>query len=133
MSLFLRKTLQLYAANTKVAVVFGVLLVFVALFIQLSNVFASSGSLFFDYNISSQGSLLLIGEIIALAVFLALYAAFVSVIVFSVRGEMSHVRIHFYIQEMLEKFALRIFAFYFLLVAVLSILGFLLLTAGASI
>ncbi|HIH21055.1 MAG: hypothetical protein J4478_04155 [Candidatus Diapherotrites archaeon] len=131
--MFLKKTLKLYLANRKAALVFGILLVFVALFIQLSNVFASSGSIFFNYSIPEQGLAVLIGEAILLAIFLALYSAFVSVIVFSVRGEMSHVRIHFYLREMLEKFALRIFAFYFLLVAVLSILGFLLLTAGASI
>lgn len=108
------------------------LLVFVAVFIQMSNVFASSGSMFFDYNLSSQSIGLLALEIIALAIFLALYSAFVSVIAFSVRSEMSHVKIHFYVKEMLEKFALRLFAFYFVLVAVLSLLGVLFVSMGVQ-
>ena len=123
----------MYLANSKVAVIFGTLLVFVALFIQLSNVFASSGSLFFDYNLSGQNALMLVGEIVLLAVFLALYSAFVSIIVFSVRSEMSHVKIHFYLQKMLEKFALRLFWFYLALVLLLSALGILLIGAGVNV
>jgi len=131
--MFLGKTLQLYLANTKVAVVFGVLLVFVALFMQFGNVFASSGSMFYNYTFSGLGILGIAAEAIALIIFLALYAAFVSIVVFSVRSEMSHVRIHYYIQEMLEKFALRLFTFYLALIFGLAIVGFLLVSAGVSV
>lgn len=131
--MFFGKTLQLYLANTKSAVVFGVLLVFVALFLQFSNVFASSGSMFYNYTFAGMDAIGVVAEIIALLVFLALYSAFVSIVVFSVRAEMSHVRMHYYIQEMLEKFALRIFAFYILLVFGLAAIGYLLVNAGVDV
>lgn len=123
----------MYLANSKAAVIFGTLLVFVALFIQLSNVFASSGSMFFDYNLSGQGPLMIVAEAALLVIFLALYSAFSSIIVFSVRSEMSHVRMRFYLQEMLEKFALRLFTFYLILVVGLSLLGVILIGAGVNV
>lgn len=130
----LLQTLQLYVANSKVALIFGTLLIFVALFTPFQNVFLSSGSIFFSYSLSDMSAGPLIIELLFAAVFLGLYALFVTLVVFSVRSEMSSVKLHYYLTEALRKFAWKLAIFYLVSVIGLALIGMVLLqTFGVSI
>lgn len=101
-----------YRANFKTALVFALLLVFVPVFASFPNIFISSGSLFIDYNLLSVPPEILLAEAGLTALFLLFYSFFLSIIVFSVRKGLSKLKLQVYLQELIQKFALRIFAFY---------------------
>lgn len=130
----LLQTIQLYLANSKITVIFGILLVFVAFFTQYQNVFLSSGSIFFSYSLSNLTAGPLLIELMISIVFLTLYALFVTLVVFSVRSEMSSVKLHYYLQEALRKFAWKLAVFYLVAVIGLALIGTILVQAfGVSI
>jgi len=112
--LLLANSFAQYKANGKTVLVFALLLVFVLGFVSSQNVFISSGSIFLDYNIaldSPTGFLLTAGLV---AVFLLFYSFFISIIIFSVRRNLSKLKLHFYLHEMMQRFTLKIFIFYLL-------------------
>jgi len=125
--MFLEKVLQEYFSNFKAALGFGLLLVFVALFSFFPNTVLGSGSIFLEYNI--DGFFLLLASLFFALVYLVFYSLFISVIILAVRRDLSKVRIHYYVSEMIQKFALKIFTFYtflflFLFVAALAFESF---------
>lgn len=131
--MFLNKTFKLYAENFKLALVFGILLVFVALFILLPNAFFSSGSIFLEYNSNLPSWDILALEIVGIILFIALYSVFVTLIVFGVRKEMSSVKVEYYLREMVQKFSTKVFFFYLLFVFLLFLLATALTIIGTSI
>ena len=122
-----------YIENITVAIAFLILLVFVLLFLQFENVFISSGNLFAAYDFSSILSVGFIVEVALLIIFLIFYSIFVSLMIFGVRKNLSHVRLHYYLTERIQKFGLRVFAFYFVFVIFLWILGTLLVLVSIPI
>ena len=130
----LLQTIQLYLANSKIAIIFGILLVFVALFTPFQNVFLSSGSIFFSYSLSNLSAGPLLIELMFAIIFLTLYALFVTLVVFSVRSEMSSIKLHYYVQEALRKFAWKLAVFYLVSIIGLALIGTILVqTFGISI
>lgn len=123
----LGQTLQLYVANSKIAVIFGILLVFVAVFTPFTNLFASSGSIFYAYTTGGLSLVEIAIEVAFAAIFLGIYALFVTLVVFSVRREMSAVRLDYYVSDALRKFAWKLFVFYLISIIGLAALGTILI------
>lgn len=122
---FLSKSVSLYLKNFRTALAFAILLVFVLFFSAFDNLFVSSGSIFLSYSFSSIDAYSLVLPLLGVLVFLLLYSLFVTVIVFSVRKELSTVRMNYYLTEALRMFAFKLFLFFVLLSVALFVLSWL--------
>lgn len=126
----LAKAFAEYITNIKVALLFALLLLFVPVFIIPffgSGIFISSGTLFLEY-LLSQYSII---QILLAIIFLAPFSFFISLIVFSVRRDLSKVKVEFYLDEMIKKFSSRLFIFYSLLFLLFFGISLAVSTAGA--
>jgi len=132
-SLLLQNSVEQYKANFKTALVFALLLVFVPVFATFPNIFISSGGLFIDYSVLSVPPAMLLAEAGLTALFLLFYSFFLSIIIFSVRKGLSKLKLQLYLHEMIQKFALRIFAFYILLCLLAFLFVSAMLLLGAHI
>ncbi|MBN2067874.1 MAG: hypothetical protein JW744_05385 [Candidatus Diapherotrites archaeon] len=112
-----------YKANLKTTLVFALLLAFVIAFVSMPNVFVSSGSIFLDYNFSLENPVSFIAVLGLAALFLAFYSFFISIIILSVRKNLSKLKLHFYLHEMMRHFTLKIFIFYLVYCFALFALG----------
>ena len=108
--MIVEKAWEHYKLNLKASLAFALLLVFVPAFSLFESVFTSSGSMFVDYSISSIIQSL--PFIPLLAVFLLFYSLLISAVIFSVRKGFSKLKLQFYLKEMIQKFALKVFAFF---------------------
>lgn len=131
--LLLQGTWEQYRENFKTALVFSLLLIFVPLFALFPNIFLSSGTIFLDYNLLNADLLALAAEAVLIALFLLFYSFFLSIILFSVRKNLSKVKLQFYMHEMMQKFALRIFAFFVLYCLLLFLLASALISFGVPL
>lgn len=117
-----------YIANFRVALAFGLLLLFVPVlmldFFQSQNLFFSSGSFFVEYKVVSPD--ILLAELLVAVVFLVFFSFFVSLMVFGIRKDLSKVRVEYYLSEMVQKFTVKIFLFFLLYSITLFALGFFL-------
>ncbi len=111
-SVFLSKSFSLYLRNFKAAVIFALLLVSVVFFSSFSNIFVSSGTIFLAYSLSLPEIGLLLSQLLGVIAFLLFYSFFVTVIVFSVRKELSAVKLSYYITEAIKKFSFKLFGFF---------------------
>jgi len=125
--------LQDYLENSKLSVLFGVLLVFVFFFLFFSNIIVGSGSIFLEYNLNNINLVNFAIEIITIAVFLVFYAVFVSFIIFNVRNKLSNVRMEYYLKDKLHKFSLKLFFFFVFYVFLLFFTATALISAGVSV
>lgn len=126
--MILKKAFGEYFSNIRAALAFGLLLVFVPLFLlnffQSQNLFFSSGSFFADYKIVSP--LVLVLEFLLMVFFLVFFSFFVSLIILGVRKDLSRVKVEFYLSEMMQKFTVKIFLFFVFYSILLFLLGFFL-------
>ncbi len=99
------------------ALAFALLLVFVLPFFSLSNTIVSSGTVLIDYGFLKQGPVSLLILLAFAAMFLFAYSVLVSLMVFAVRNDLSHVKVHLYLKEKIDKFALK----YFVLLAAFTL------------
>ncbi len=129
--MLLEKCFREYVSNFRLALLFGLLLVFVPFFAAFPNIQFSSGTLSIEY--AGVPLQFLLAEFVLVALFLAFFSFFVSLVVLAVRKDLSKIRVEFYLSEMLKKFALKIFAFFFLYSLALFFLGFGLVLAGANL
>ena len=128
-----QNSIEQYKKNFKTALIFALLLVFVPAFAFFQNIYLSSGSIFIDYNLALANPLILLAEAGLIALFLLFYSFFVSVIIFSVRKNLSPLKLQFYLHEMIKKFALRLFAFFVFYCLLLFLLMSALLAVGISL
>ena len=105
---------------------------FVLAFASFPNVFVSSGSIFVDYDLMSAAPFELAAMAGLTALFLLFYSLFISVLVLGVRKNLSKIKLHFYLSEMMQKFTLRVFAFYLLLSFFLFALALVLIQLQVS-
>jgi hypothetical protein len=103
-----------FIKNLKACLSYGILLVFVFLFLLLPNTQVSAGTMIFDYSLAAN-PLILVLEAILLLAFIMFYSIFTTLVIFGVRKEMSAVKISYYLREMLQRFAWQVFGFYALL------------------
>lgn len=108
--------------NFTTVLAFALLLVFVMLFSQIPNNVVSSGTVLLDYNFIKDNPLFFLAELISMIAFLFFYSVFIVLIVFAVRRDLSKVKIHYYLAEKIQKFAVKLFMFllFFSLAAVIS-------------
>lgn len=106
-----RHSLASYMHSITTALGFGLLLVFVLPFFWLSNTIVSSGTVMIDYGFLKQDILHLLVLLAFTLVFLFAYSVLVSLMVFAVRNELSSVKLHLYLKEKIDKFALKYFIF----------------------
>lgn len=129
--MILENAFREYLANIRAALAFGLLLLFVPVFLlgffQSQNLFFSSGSFFAEYNTASPEVLAL--EFVLVVFFLVFYSFFVSLVVFGVRKDLSKVRVEYYLAEMIKKFTVKVFLFFLLYSIVMFAAGFILVLA----
>lgn len=111
LTLILRKSVEEYKSNFKVAISFLLLLVFVFLFIFLEDFFITSGSIFLNYEISMTT---IVGLIIGV-IFLYFYSFFVSLTVYSVQRDVRRMDIDAYWNSLMKDSAMKIFLVYLFL------------------
>jgi len=127
------ESVESYKKNLSTAFGFALLLVFVAPFVWLSNAFISSGTVLINYGFLKEplveAVLLLIGTLL----FLYFYALFVCLMVFSVRKDLSNVRISYFLNEKIHKLAFKYFRFLAIFTVVAAIVSSLLIDSGIPI
>ncbi|MEM0360308.1 MAG: hypothetical protein QXK06_03155 [Candidatus Diapherotrites archaeon] len=126
-NMILENSWKEYLSNFRAALAFGLLLFFVPFFMldffASQNIFFSSGSFFLEYNVAAPAVLLV--EFALLSVFLVFFAFFLSLIVFGVRKNLSKVRVEYYLAEMIQKFSLKIFLFFWFYLLAFFVFGLL--------
>ena len=127
----LKRVFVHYRKNFKAAIAFALLLVFVPVFAVFENVFFSSGSAFLNYNIWDLPSILVF--IAPFLLFLVFYSFLISIIIFSVRKDLSKLKLTFYLSEMIQKFALKIFIFFVFFSIILFAISMALIYFGVSV
>jgi len=120
-----------YKRNFKAAIAFALLLVFVPVFSIFESVFVTGGSMFLDYNVVDMQQIAIF--IAALLLFLVFYSFFMSIIVFSVRKDLSKVKLQLYLHEMIQKFTLKLFVFFLAFSLLLYAAVLVLLVLGADL
>ena len=121
-----------YITNYRIALGFGILLVFVIFFAQFSGLYISSGSIFMEYNLMQQNFFTILPQIGAILIYLAMFSTFVTLLVFAVKNDLNVTKRIYYFTEKMQKFGARVFVFYAIMIAALSLLGALLIAGGAS-
>ncbi|MDO8538671.1 MAG: hypothetical protein Q7S21_07370 [archaeon] len=125
-----RNAFREYLNNFRMALLFGILLVFVLFYVLFSNFFIQSGSIFVEPNLLTISPINLGIEMLAVGVFLLFYSIFVSFIIFNVRDSINHVRTQYYLSEKLHRFTFRLFAYYFVLTIFFFLLAGILVRFG---
>jgi len=113
--LTLKAAFKNYLANFSTVLGFGLLLVFVFLFLQFSNTFISSGSIFVYYNLQQATLISTVLLLFSGIIFLFFYSIFVSLMIFAIRNHLSQVKLHYYLTQKIRKFAVKHFIFSVLL------------------
>ena len=122
-----------YIMNFKIALAFGLLLVFVIIFSFFPNALMSTGSILLEYNLAELLSAKMLFLLAAVALFSIFYALLITVMVFSVRKNLSTVRIHYYLREMIQKFTAKLSLFFFFYTLILTVAATLMIGAGIPI
>ncbi len=127
--LVLKRAIDEYRDNIKVMLSFGVLFLFVALFVFFEQFFVSSGTVFFLFN---ESLLAVVGLIFGL-VFLYVFSFFVSLTVYSVKRDMQRISLDVYWNTLMKKASLKIFLFYLAMTLFVYIVSFMGLFFGYSV
>lgn len=106
-----------YRENLKLSLSFSILLVFVFFFLRFSNMALLNGTVFFDYSFSPLSWEVALAEVLAGLVFLAMYSILLTLLILAVRNDMSHIKVHYYLREMVQKFFVTVFMYFVLLSA----------------
>lgn len=115
-----------YRENLKLSLSFSILLVFVFFFLRFDNMALLNGTVFFDYSFSPLSWEVVLAEAVAGMVFLAMYSILLTLLLLAMRNELSHIKVRYYLREMVQKFFLVMFV-YFVLLAVVFIAAVFLL------
>jgi len=129
-SVFLSKSFSFYLKNVKASIIFALLLVSVVFFASFSNFFVGSGTIFFSYSLTLPELSVLAVQLTGIMLFLLFYSFFVTVIVFSVRKELSTVRLSYYLTEAIRRFSFKLFAFFAFFSIAMYLLQLLFLSIG---
>jgi hypothetical protein len=131
--ILLSKSLSLYLKNFKASLVFAILLVFVLVFASFQNLFVSSGTIFFSYSLSEFEAASLLLPLAGFLAFMLFYSFFLTVIIFSVRKELSKVKLSYYLTEAIRKFSFKMLIFFAVFSIAMYLLQLVFLYAGVPI
>ncbi|MEK6970947.1 MAG: hypothetical protein AABW68_04650 [archaeon] len=104
-----------YRENLKLSLSFAILLVFVFFFLRFGNMALFNGTLFFDYSFFPLSWEVVLAEVLAGLVFLAMYSILLTLLILAVRNDLSHIKVRYYLREMVQKFFLTMFMYFVLL------------------
>ena len=127
-----RQSFGAYASNITTALAFALLLVFVLPFFWLSNTIVASGTVILDYGFMKQHPVVALLVLCLVLAFLFFYSLLVSLMVFAVRNELSHVKVHLYLKEKLDKFGLKYFVFLAAFTVLTALVASVLVDFGVS-
>jgi len=122
-----------YRKNLPTAFAFALLLVFVLPFVLLSNAFISSGTVLIDYGFLNELNFDLVLLLIFTLLFLYFYSLFVCLMVFVVRKDLSHIKMSYYLNEKIQKFAFKYFRFLAIFTILAAVISSILIGQGVSI
>ncbi len=109
-----------YLDNVLLSISFAILLIFAFFFLQFQNMVLFSGSVFFDYSFAQLAPEVIIAQAVAGLLFLVMYAILLTLLILAVRNDLSHIKVHFYLREMVQKFFMTM-AVYFVLISIIFI------------
>ncbi len=121
-----RRAIIEYFSNFKVMLSYGVLFLFLALFIWFNQFLISSGTVLLSFNPDLIG---IIG-LVVIVVFLYIFSFFVSLTVYSVHRDVQNVNFDTYWNELFKDAALKIFFLYLILGIIFYVIGALGLMFG---
>lgn len=107
-----------YRENLKLSLSFAILLVFVFFFLRFGNMSLFNGTVFFDYSFSPLSWEVVVAEAVAGVVFLAMYSILLTLLILAVRNDLSHIKVHYYLREMVQKFFVTMSMYFVLLSAI---------------
>jgi len=125
MDVILKRAMEEYVSNFKVMLSFGVMFVFLPLFVLLSSFFFSSGSVFLPFN----ANLLAVLGLVLVLIFLYFFSFFVSLTVYAVHRDVQTLNFDTYWNTLFKDAALKIFFLYLVFAIVfyaISSVGFML-------
>ncbi len=120
--LIFNRALEEYKSNFKVMLSFGILFVFVILFLFFNQFFLSSGTVFLSF---SESIITIVGLVLGL-IFLYVFSFFISLTVYSIKRDMQRVNFDVYWNTLLKKVAVKVFLFYFfisIIIYAISVIG----------
>ncbi|MCX8158336.1 MAG: hypothetical protein N3D73_01580 [Candidatus Diapherotrites archaeon] len=129
----IRETFDCYKNNFTIALLFGVLLIFLPIFIYASEINIEAGSILLDYSIMSKDSSSFVLSVIIILIFLLFYSTLTTLMIFAVRREISKSKTKYSILEQIEKFSFKIFAFYLILLLIIFSINFIILSNRLNI
>ncbi len=106
---------QEYRENLRLSLSFAILLVFVFFFLRFDNIALLNGTMFFDYSFSPLAWETVLAEVLAGLLFLAMYSILLPLLILAVRNDLSHIKVHYYLREMVQRFFLTTFVYFVLL------------------
>lgn len=122
LKLIFSQAIKEYQNNIKVMISFGILFIFLLLFIYFEQFLLVSGTVIFSYNFSLFS---ILGFIFAL-IFLYVFSFFISLTIYSVKRDVQKVAFDDYWNDLLRKVSVKIFIFY----VIISIITFILFEIG---
>ena len=128
-TLVLKKAVEEYRSNFKVAVSFLLLLVFVFLFVFLEDFFITSGTILLNY----EFTLTTVAGLLIGIVFLYFFSFFVSITVYSVQRDVQRLDFDAYWNKLMKGAALKIFLLYLVLAVIFFLISSASLTLGLGI
>lgn len=122
LKLIFKRAIEEYTSNLKVMLSFGILFIFLILFIYFEHFFLSTGTVLFDYNIN----IFSIFAFVLALLFLYVFSFFISLTVYSVKRDVQKMVFDDYWKDSLKKASLKIFLFY----VIMSVLTFIFFQIG---
>ena len=123
------RAVEEYKNNIKVMLSFGVLLVFLVLFVFFEQFVVSSGTAFILFN---ESILAVVGLLVGL-IFLYFFSFFISLTIYSVRRDVQSMSFDEYWTNLMKKVSLKIFVFYLILSVIIFVLSWIGLFFGIQI
>jgi hypothetical protein len=123
------RAVEEYQNNIKVMFSFGVLLVFLVLFVFFEQFFVSSGTVFILFN---ESILAIVGLLVGI-IFLYFFSFFVSLTIYSVRRDVQSMSFDEYWNNLMKKASLKIFVFYLILAVIIFVLSWIGLFFGVQV
>ncbi|MBU0635470.1 hypothetical protein KKE06_00400 [Candidatus Micrarchaeota archaeon] len=124
------KAVEAYKTNFVTVLVFLLLGLFVFVFSFFGNMFASSGTVFLEYNLVSATALQIFVQLLIAIIYLAFFSLFLVVMIFAVRQHISKVRFATYLKEKVPHFTLELFEFFLVFSAISFFVGLALVSVG---
>lgn len=122
LKLIFSQAIQEYKNNFKVMLSFGILFIFLILFIYFEQFFVSTGTVFFNYNISLFSLFVFLFSLF----FLYVFSFFIALTVYSVKRDVQKTVFDDYWKSSLKKVSFEIFIFY----SLMFIISFLVFQIG---